>query len=105
LALFPNAFRSGAYEDADLRTVGRYPRTLLEIKMLQIMQAIAEKQDWQIKLHDDPSIFNPWVMESRVHKSVVRYAIDQMLSRDIDIRVIDVGHKVSYIFTYCGNTT
>jgi len=63
LALFPNAFRSGAYEDAGLRTVGRYPRTLLEINMLQIMQAIAEKQDWQIKLRDDPSIFNRWVME------------------------------------------
>ena len=89
LALFPNAFRSGAYEDAGLRGVGRYPRTLLEIKMLQIMQAIAEKQDWQIKLRDDPSIFNRWVMESHVHKSVVRYAIDEMLSRDIDIRVIE----------------
>ena len=93
LALFPNAFRSGAYEDADIRTVGRYPRTLIELKMLQIMQAIAEKPNWQSKLRDDPSIFHRWVKESHVHESVVRYAIDEMLSRDIDIQVIQGGPK------------
>jgi hypothetical protein len=57
------------------------------------MQAIAEKPNWQCKLRDDPSIFNRWVKESHVHESVVKYAIDEMLSRDIDIQVIQGGPK------------
>jgi hypothetical protein len=88
--LFPNAFcsaRAREWEDGEGQG-GRDPRTLLELKMLQIMQAIAEKQDWQRKVHNDPTILTRWANESHVHESVVKYAIDEMLSRDIDIQVI-----------------
>jgi hypothetical protein len=87
--LYPNAFCSLQVNNWSKKAQGgRYPRTLLELKTLQIMQAIAEKQDWQRKVHNDPTILTRWANESRVFESVVKYAIDQMLSRDIDIQVI-----------------
>ena len=86
--LFPNAFCSLQVNKWSTKAQGgRYPRTLLELETLQIMQAIAEKQDWQRKVHNDPTITR-WANESRVFESVVKYAIDEMLSRDIDIQVI-----------------
>jgi hypothetical protein len=85
--LFPNAFCSLQVNNWSKEAQGdRYPRTLLELETLQIMQAIAEKQDWQRKVHNDPTILTRWANES--HVSVVKYAIDEMLSRDIDIQVI-----------------
>lgn len=77
--LFPNGFvrhetDGRIFHRQPMHKGGRSPRTLLELKVLQIMQAIAEKTNWQCKLRDDPSIFNRWLKESHVHESVVKYA-------------------------------
>ncbi|KAL3774384.1 hypothetical protein ACHAW5_007944 [Stephanodiscus triporus] len=91
-ALFPTAFCLVNECDDSSDSFGmhaRYPRTLIELKVLRIMQAIAEKRDWQRKLRDDPQIFARWVHESHAHESLVRYAVDEMLCRDMDIRAKD----------------
>ena len=88
-SLFPNAFWACEEASDGGGRYDRYPRTLIELTVLRIMQAIAEKNDWQRKLRDDPQIFGRWLRESHAHESVVRYAIDEMLSRDADIRARD----------------